>query len=188
MSPTLPTLDLKLLERRPEESELDWWLFCQWLHMALDASGLPQVRRKSVLAGLVPGTSLDALEALATRHEWDRRVRVWDAVIAREALKRTAESLELMRDRQIALALQLQRLGGVEMTKLEERAANSDLSALAPKEVVKLIETGVKIERLVRGESTENVANVSKPDYSKLSDDELEAFRALCIKMGMDIS
>ncbi len=178
-------LPVEKLDRDPEEDEWSWYLFRSWLTMGINAHGGPMARRWEDLYARGPGWDVATLQALAERFQWRERVQIYDSLLARRCLELTQEALEDMKGRQIALGLSMQSVGGAEMQKWYHKAINSgDMPVLPPAVAVRMIDAGVKMERLVRGETTEIIGE-SKPDLSALTDDELETYRNLLAKTGM---
>lgn len=60
-------------------------------------------------------------------------------------------------ERHLNMARMLQHIGGMELKKLIDKASDEDKTALEPREILNFVDTGVKLERLVSGESTVNV-------------------------------
>lgn len=58
-----------------------------------------------------------------------------------------------------------------ELAKLKERVGNTAFEVVKPSDLTKLVDTIVKLDRLIRGETTESV---QLTDMSKLSDEELD--------------
>lgn len=116
--------------------------------------------------------------------KWRERAAAWDAHLDRIRL---AEKEELVRQNGKELAAEHMRLlknvrdvAQIEAEKFANVALSSDLPSIKIAELAKLTEIVVKLDRLVRGESTENTSNETKVDLSSASIDALrEAQEAL---------
>lgn len=88
--------------------------------------------------------------------KWQERARAWDREIDRRTTEKMASDLVEMRIRhaqigQLMVSKAVQKLMGDE----EEGIIKLDVNTLSPRMIALLIEEGVKIERLSRGEATE---------------------------------
>ncbi len=75
-------------------------------------------------------------------------------------------------------------LAQYELDKLRTQSAESEVPLLRPGEVFKLSEMVVKLDRLIRGESTESVEH--NIDYSKLTTDEIRVMIELTKKASKE--
>ena len=92
-------------------------------------------------------------------NQWAARVRAYDEWVEKKERKITERARKEMVERQARL--------GARMTTIAEASLDSSSGAVQIRpetvaDVVRLAEAGTKIERLARGESTENTANVTK--------------------------
>lgn len=122
-------------------------------------------------------------------HNWDDRVKAYDAhfdklsVEERERIYARAAK-EIATDHMMILADMREFLFG-EWRKYVEASRSTEMHGLAkPETLVRMAETVVKLDRLVRGESTENVNTKTEIDTSKLSLDELRTLEGLLSKAG----
>lgn len=166
-------------EKRPEETEPAWSAFQAYRETGSHIGETPGRRSvRGVCKRL--GGSLKVWYEWSRVHKWKGRARAYDAHLDRVALESTEKAIREMHRRHVKLSLRLQDIAGVELAKLadEARAKAKRLGDLRPVELARIAETGVKLERLTRGESTENVAG-SGLDLSKLSLTELKTLKAL---------
>lgn len=130
------------------------------------------------------------LSALFNEWRWDERVLAWDRhverirVAEREALLKQDE-----KDRLAKWKTTLETVGALvdrEMAKLLSESEKSQMSGLIkPSDLNKLMVSWITMQRLIHGESTENV-NVQDDRLEKLSLDELRELQRLQAKMQED--
>lgn len=89
---------------------------------------------------------------LSAQWEWTARAAAYDKMI--DLVKRTAdlEAIVKMRDRHINLSMLRQSLGARELQKFDAQSKTSPRTVLELAEANKLIEDGIRLERLNRGE------------------------------------
>lgn len=165
-------------ERQPDESEEAWLAFRAYRDMPPEQRLIRRTAVKSV--------------AVLTRwyrdHDWIGRCKAFDAhvdSVSVEERKRILEmaSRDLAYDHALMLA-DARELVTRELGKLVSVSRDSEMHGLLkPSEVIKLFETTVKLDRLVRGESTENIRE--EVDISKLSLDEVRELGRLMRKAGV---
>ena len=129
------------------------------------------------------------VEASARDNFWKDRALAWDAHLDRvrvDAAEAYAEETgrdvarRHLRPLQKALALAER-----ELDKFLDASAGCEMPGLlTPRDVIRILVQGVKVERLIRGDTTEKVAVEEGPDLSALSVDELRALRDLQAKAG----
>jgi hypothetical protein len=88
------------------------------------------------------------------KHQWNHRAIAYDEHLSRLALAAAEEERKEMARRQVRLGTKLQAAAERGLDVLVEM----ENVAIAPNEIVGLAKAGVTIERLARGESTENKA------------------------------
>jgi hypothetical protein len=111
--------------------------------------GLNRSLRKTAEAFNV---STRLLEKMSSRHSWQMRVRAWDREQDRQRQLDNRVAQRVMADRHAALATLAQQ-------KALERLQALKPNELTPTEAMRLLEMGVRIERLSRGVPTEHVAS-----------------------------
>lgn len=120
--------------------------------------------------------SLTLMRRWAKEDNWKDRVAAYDDYLDKLELKKQEEERKKMTKRHINLALSVQN-------KLVDKLNNLKGSEIKVQDIPKFLETAVKIERLSRGESTENHAVTGKDgkdlvpsnQYEHMSDEELKA-------------
>jgi hypothetical protein len=123
----------------------------------------------------------------SSRHTWIRRAHAYDAELDRRKRLADLGEVEKMRRRQTKLALQMQHLGALELSKMvaEAERRKKKRGSLDDALILKLIDAGSKLERLNRGEPGEIVqSNAAEGvDLAGLSLPELKQLRALRAKV-----
>jgi hypothetical protein len=119
---------------------------------------------------------------------WHDRADAYDAVYEQIADEERARIYQ--RNAEVAAIDTMIMLGDAkdlvqrELAKYLEASRDNDMVGLMkPNEMTRLLETAVKLDRLVRGETTENIGKTDL-DTSKLSIDELEQLSNLLAKAG----
>lgn len=120
-------------------------------------------------------------------HDWPGRVTAFDKHFDSVSLEERERTLRMAsRDLAIDHALMLADAGELvqrELRKLVNVSRETELHGLMkPAEVIKLLDTTIKLDRLVRGESTENIKE--EVDISKLSLEEVRELSRLMRKAG----
>lgn len=180
---TLPTQynDAASWTRQPCDSDARWEAFQEYRDM--------QGPRSLARCATAIGATLSALERWSSADGWgvrcfefDRwadsiRIEVMLDVMNEDARERGARHVSLLRDMQEAAA-------HVARGWLNRIRNNPDavLHEFAPKDVTQMVKAAITLERLVHGESTENVDNKHGFDLSRLSIDEIQIMRALEVK------
>lgn len=96
------------------------------------------------------GRDRSLIERWSVRHRWQDRVAAYDAEEDRRKLARRWKDIEEMSERHAKLALAVQ-------AKLARRLENLDPMELAPRDLVQLLDTAVRVERLAFGVGTEHL-------------------------------
>lgn len=122
---------------------------------------------------------------------WEKRVRAYDAHLdgvfrgeLEATLQQSAKEVAAEHMSMLAMARQICTLEFSKMLELTLKGGSAPGAAMRVGEVIKLSEIVVKLDRLVRGESTENVAKSA--DLSKLTDAELEVYERALSKVDAD--
>ena len=138
------------------------------------------------------GMNRQSLEQLSSKFNWVARAEAYDIYLTEQTRLQNEAEIEDMRKNHALLASQMIRKAAKRLLTIpEEEITASD--------IVRLVDAGVKIERLSRGESTENTkisgeakikhegqVKVSNPEdlnLSKLSDEELKELEGLLEKL-----
>lgn len=165
------------LEGEPEEA---WAAFRAYREMPPDERLLKRAASKRI----------ETLSKWLRDWNWLARCEAYDAHFDRMRLeerekifRRTARDMAI--DHMVALS-DMRDLFTREIGKLNEASRGSpDMHGLIkPGDLIKLAEVVVKLERLTRGQTTENVGNTDL-DMSELSLEEVRALHALMKKAGM---
>jgi hypothetical protein len=110
------------------------------------------------------------LMQLSAAWQWVRRAQAWDAEQVRLYEAR-------MRDRRLEVGEQHLAVANLLMAKAVERLRALDPSKLNARDLLAYIEAGVKVQRMVVGESTERIEHVDGGtddlDTAELSDEQL---------------
>lgn len=139
------------------------------------------LRRKRSLERAIE-TSRIAPGILKRWHEtysWEGRAKAYDLYIAQVKGAALARRSSLYQEAQTDLAA----ICAIEASRLLKAAKDPSAPPMAGKDLVKMLETLVKLDRLNQGLSTDNVA-VATQDMSKLSDAEADLMHALLLKTG----
>lgn len=174
-------------ERQENENAKSYAKFCVYRDMAYQdgkKSGKRSLESVSQTFGL---KSRRSIEMLSSRHNWQSRVEDYDNYVDAKTRKSQEDTIAKMHKDHAIIANQL-------VIKAAQRLLTIEEKELSPVDVVRMIDTGIKLERLSRGESTENqrisgsvshemnVSVESKHDLSNLSDEELEELERLLEK------
>lgn len=124
---------------------------------------------------------------LSKRHDWQNRVRAWDAYVDKQTQKDRIEAVKLMKQRQIALALEAQEAAGQGIRRFidhlnDDHGDRISPYALKPDALSKLLEAGCRLERLNRDEPEQNLELSRTSKFDNLSLEECENLRALLTK------
>jgi hypothetical protein len=126
---------------------------------------------------------------LSKRHNWQERVKAWDAHIDKETQQQQIQAVKIMKQRQIALALKAQKAAGKGIKRLIQQFNTDDGSlspnAMKPDGLSRLLDTGCRLERLNRDEPEQNLELTQQQNFDNLSLEEVETYRALLLKIGV---
>ncbi len=165
-----------------ERNELDgtdtWWnAFKTYLELPLSERSYAEVARRT-------GSNYDAVRLQALAAYWKERARAHDRHQDRLLTRwRLADQRAAIKRHQAA-ARGLLEVATIELGRLlEEVKQKGAVRRLKPSEIRDIVDTAIKLERLVDGEPTANLI-VDNKNLEKLTDAELEAMRALVEKLG----
>jgi hypothetical protein len=190
-------------ERRSIESEEAWAAFVRYRDLPSGVRTLQQV-------ATTLKKTLQIIGRWSSRYQWVERCRAWDAFVDKKKREAEIDAVMDMRKRHIETSMALQGAGALALQKIiaSERAPQIGSDGqplrgpdgkillaplvLKPSEARDLIELGMRIERINRGEPEaiveERVVEDKRPieqlvyDYSKLSVEELKALKKLTEK------
>ncbi len=139
--------DREAYEQQPRESDKAYHAFRTYLNQAR-----PRVcRRVPEQLGKKAGY-LSTVESWSKRFGWRQRARAWDAELDAKGREAELEEVAAMRRRHVRVAASLVSIGRAELRKLKKLAKTDEGRQVAVKDLTKLVEAGIKLERLVRGE------------------------------------
>lgn len=165
-------------DRLKAETDKAWAGFVCYRDMGPDRTIAKVAREK--------GLTVKHFEKWSRDHRWVTRVAAYEAWQDRKLREAGMRAAELMRTRQVKLAVSMQGLGARELGKLLSVAQEEPTATLNPRETREMITEGVKLERLSRGEPGEIVQQAQESvDLSPLSIDDLnhlKRIRALLAK------
>lgn len=117
----------------------------------------------------------------SSRCLWRERIVEFDRHLDRIAVRAAETEVQRTARRHLKLARSMQELGGTAIAKAKALEKSYQAAPyLNPREAVRAVVEGVKIDRLVNGLVTERTGD--EFDYSQLSPEEFEALGALLDK------
>ena len=154
--PTTGSLDRPIYFRLLGESDKAYSAFCYYRDLGYDRSITKVTRGCHKSHGLISRWN--------SRYHWAERIRAWEDHLDRVAMEKAEKARKDMVDRHIRLSSMLQSVGTAKLLEWHKQVQawqqdpqHNQLPNLTPSDVVRLIELGIRIERLCRGESTEVV-------------------------------
>lgn len=186
----------ELWERLPNETQQQYDKFCAYRDMKYipDANGIPQVnisiRRSIRKLCEKSGFKRQNIERYSRKFNWQERCEAYDKHIEELVREQNEHNIKKMQDNHARIAAQMLKKATARLLTIKDE----DISA---SDIARLVDIGVKIERLSRGESTENqkvrgevthsgTVNIDTPqaiDLSGLSDEELDQLEQLLTKL-----
>ena len=131
------------------------------------------------------GVTRKSLEPMSAKFDWVARAEEYDSYILDCVAAQNTAQIVKMHEKHAAIAEQMLRKATGRLLTIPD----TDIDANA---VVRMVDIGVKVERLSRGEPTENrtvthggaleVENTQRADLSALSDEELNQLAGLLEK------
>lgn len=143
-------------ERREDEGWREYDLFCKWREAS------PQNRRITVFARAIQSTP-PTVKKMMLKYDWEQRLSAYLEFLEKERLEVMAIERREMYERHAGLAEKLQK-------KLSDAIDNIDPTDLSPKDITSWLDVSVKVERLSRGESTENIKLKDTTNRQQTSD------------------
>jgi hypothetical protein len=137
-------------ERLDGETPAHYAKFCTYRDWPHEHDGDKRSLRKAAPNGN-GGHSHALMSALSSRFNWIVRAAAYDDYVEGRLRKRLEESRLRMKERQVKLGISMQDMA---QTSLQTGVIQPE----SVSDIVKLAESGTRIERLAQGESTENVA------------------------------
>lgn len=175
-------------ERLPNENTEQYGKFCAYRDMAYTDGRCVNKRSLRRLAKQLELQAARPLELLSVKFDWGTRCDAYDRYIEQRNRAEHESTILKMHQDHALLATQMIR-------KATKRLLTIPEEELTAADLVRLADVGVKIERLSRGETTENVGgNIAhkgtvkvtmqtEHDLADLSDGELEQLEQLLEKI-----
>lgn len=145
-------------ERQPKETTQAFNAFTHYLALT------PPRTARNVATAL--GRSYTLIHRWSSNWHWIARADAYDVLIAEQAMGARIEAVRQMQERHIQLSMSVQTLLARRLQQLLAPAADGtfpNLARLSPSSIASLLESSVKLERLSRGETTENVGHTDAP-------------------------
>lgn len=172
-----------LWSQLPEENTRQYEKFCAYRDMRYTGTGKIQPPDPTVPRSLRAlaerfQSSRQSLETLSRQNRWVERAEAYDSFMLEQIRQKNESEILRMRELHASVGRQM-------ITKAAKRLLALPEEEISPGDLVRLIEAGAKLERLSRGETTENqrisgsVEVGSRPDLSRLTDDDLRRLAAL---------
>jgi hypothetical protein len=125
------------------------------------------------------GKSMTPIAHWAVKRNWRFRARAWEDHLQELKLASMEQEVKDMVKRHAVIALGM-------TNKVAARLSTFDSTALSASDMAKWLETAVKVERLSRGQPTDNISShhegevtISSPLIDRLANDE--EFRKFCL-------
>lgn len=177
-------------EQMPGENTEQYAKFSAYRDMAYQDGKRLNKRSLRQLAKTLDLQTARPLELLSVKFEWQTRCEAYDLDLDRKAREAQEQAVLKMREDHALLASQMLR-------KATKRLLTIPEDQISTADLVRLVDVGVKIERLSRGESTENqsvsgsvahkgtvkVTMQTEHDLADLTDEELERLEQLLGKI-----
>lgn len=139
-------------ERQPDEDWKHFEWFCRWR----DSSA--KDRRITIFARSIGSTPVTVKKYMEL-HAWEKRFDAYKLKLAEEKQELDSIEREEMCKRHSLLSMKLQ-------DKLNEAIDNIEAEDLTAKDIVAWLDIAVKVDRLSRGQSTENISEQKKIDVT----------------------
>ena len=179
-------------DRQAKESLRAFKCFCVYRDMPYkDADNITRKQiergRSARAVAKETGVTFYTIGDYMRKHDWTMRAAAYDTHIDR--LKREQSEAEIVKMHKFHAAA-----GTALIKRAMRRVLNLEDDEISTADVVRMIDKGVKIERISRGESTERqdikqehsgtITTKQVPvDLTSLSDEELDEFERLCRKV-----
>ena len=168
-------------ERNATESDVHWRCFLRYRNTGSMNGDTPGRRVKKNVAEL-EGVDQRDLARWSAEHSWRERATLYDMHLDSLALELTEKNIRAMHARHARSARLLQRFAGTEIGKLAAKAeerTHDPVDDAKPADVARIMDTGIKLERLASGEATERTEHSDGLDLSKLDVEELKMLKRL---------
>ncbi len=148
---------------------------------------IPYVNRSLRKTAEALGMNKRTIANQSTKWDWVRRCEAYDAYVDRMNREANEAAIRKMKQEHALLAQQMLRKATIRLLTMPEEE-------IGAAELARMVDVGVKVERLSRGESTENqtvthngeveVKKEAPLDLSGLSNEELDQFEQLLEKVS----
>lgn len=191
---TKPVIDLPAVgpehawERQPRESDEAWALFCMYRDSAYpDGIGAGYVVRSLSDMARQGGWDVRQLKMIAESFDWANRAIQFDRYIDTAKTEASVAQLPEVLDEHKKILKDLRRLIQTELGKWLALCETTRDPQVKIRELHKLIDVAVKLDRLTYGESTEIVKLEGEWDLSGASLDQLKALREIAQQAGVEV-
>lgn len=167
-------------ERQPREGDVAWQLFQAYRDMAYPEGPGGGFRPRDLAAFCkAGGWDLRDMRKIAESHDWNNRTGLFDRMIDSHKVQAGVATLpEVLEDHKRVLTT-VRRLVACEMEKWLQLCLTSPEPQVKIRELQRLLDVGVKLDRLTYGESTENVKIEGEWDLSSATLEELQEIKAM---------
>lgn len=163
--------DRPLFDRQPGEPDKAWQAFVFYRNMELKRSLAGAARLYQKEQGGVGGKSLEnRFGEWSGKWHWRKRVEEWDRVLDKRLREQRIYAMKNMQERHLKISQSLQALGGMGLQALQKRlkkAEDDGEETVSTKDLIALLETGMKAERLNLGEPDSIAENRHVIDVEK---------------------
>jgi hypothetical protein len=168
-----------LWDQQPKESSRAFSVFIVYRDQGLRRSCNNTANQLSI--------NLSSVIELSKRHNWQERVKAWDAHVDQQTQSEQIKAVKIMKRRQISLALKAQKAAEKGLKKFiaqfnDDNSGNLSPYATKPEGLSKLLEAGCRIERLNRDEPEQSLELMQSSKFDNLTFEECENLRALIAK------
>lgn len=178
-------MTLKPWQRQPDESSLAFEAFVAYRDMMSNRS----TRRVAELLE----KHKSQIDGWSSTHGWVARVQAWETELDKRACTAQVAEVKAMKRRQARIALEMQSAAELGLVELKKRLEIARQKAeehgklgkplMSPDHIVRLADTGAKLERLSYDEP-DSITKVQDADFSNLNAEEMMQLRALLEKSG----
>ena len=189
-------IERELWEQQPGENSNVFGYFVLYRDMrypkvpatgeAVMDGSVPYERRSLRKVATMLGMNFRTIARHSEAGEWQKRVEAYDAYIDRTIRESNEAAIRKMNKEHALLAQQMIRKATKRLLKIPEEQ-------ISAAELVRMVDVAVKVERLSRGEATENqavthngeveVKHETSLDLSGLTNEELDQFERLLEKI-----
>lgn len=188
--------DRELWERQPGETANTFGYFAVYRDMrypkapatgeAVMDGSIPYEKRSLRKVAAMLGMNFRTIARHSEAGEWQKRVEAYDAYVDRTVREANEAAIRKMNTEHVLLAQQMIR-------KATKRLLTIPDDQISAAELVRMVDVAVKVERLSRGEATENQAVTHNGevevktdtglDLTGLTNEELDQFEQLLAKI-----